>query len=107
MLLVTSNAQGELDPLEVGLHAYRTVGKAQGKAGKGLKQNAELIGKTKQCISQLVSAAEVAESIDLSSQLDKLLGKSQHLAAIDATDSRAGRYSLSTRSTNDGSGRGS
>ena len=61
MLLVTCNSQGELTPLEIGIHALGAVGKAKGGKGKkgGLKQYSELIGRTHQYLSQFVAAAEV------------------------------------------------
>jgi site-specific DNA-methyltransferase (adenine-specific) len=84
MALATSNNQGELAPLEIGLHALECVGRdekrGRGKKG-GLAEHAAKIGKSKQYLSQLVAAAEVAKA---SSQLDTLLDKSQHLYAIHA-----------------------
>ena len=82
MALATSNNQGELAPLEIGLHALECVGRddkrGRGKKG-GLAEHAAKIGKSKQYLSQLVAAAEVAK---VSSQLDTLLDKAQHLHAI-------------------------
>jgi len=81
MALATSNNQGELAPLEIGLHALDRVGKASAGRGKkgGLSDYARKIGKSQPYLSQLVSAAEVAKSI---SQLMDLLNKTQHLNAI-------------------------
>lgn len=81
MALATSNNQGELAPLEIGLHALERVGKATAGRGKkgGLSDYARKIGKSQQYLSQLVAAAEVAKS---TSQLVDLLAKTQHLAAI-------------------------
>lgn len=82
MALATSNNQGELSPLEIGLHALERVGKAKGHGrGQkgGLSDYARKTGKSKQYLSQLVAAAEVAKA---SSQLDALLNKTQHLYAI-------------------------
>jgi site-specific DNA-methyltransferase (adenine-specific) len=88
MALATSNNQGELAPLEIGLHALECVGRddkrGRGKKG-GLAEHAAKIGKSKQYLSQLVAAAEVAK---VSSQLDTLLDKAQHLHAIHAEDRR-------------------
>ena len=36
MALVTSNSQGELSPLEIGLHALHCAESAQGKKGGGI-----------------------------------------------------------------------
>lgn len=86
MALATSNNQGELAPLEIGLHALERVGKATAGRGKkgGLAEYARKIGKSQPYLSQLVAAAHVAKSI---SQLIDLLDKCQHLYAIHATDS--------------------
>ena len=85
MALATSNNQGELAPLEIGLHALECVGKAKAGRGKkgGLSEHARKIGKTHGYLSQLVSAAEVAKSV---SQLTDLIDKAQHLHAIHAAE---------------------
>lgn len=85
MALATSNNQGELAPLEIGLHALERVGKATAGRGKkgGLSDYARKLGKSSQYLTQLVAAAEVAKSV---SQLTDLLGKSQHLYAIHSAD---------------------
>src|SRR5262249_36018660 len=69
------------------IHALEVVGKdekrGRGKKG-GLSEYAEMLGKTKQYISQLVQPAEVAK---VSSQLDtlsQLSDKAQHLVAVHA-----------------------
>jgi DNA modification methylase/ParB-like chromosome segregation protein Spo0J len=87
MALATSNNQGELAPLEIGLHALECVGKAKAGRGKkgGLSEHARKIGKTHGYLSQLVSAAEVAKSV---SQLTDLIDKAQHLHAIHAEERR-------------------
>lgn len=83
MALATSNSQGELSPLEIGLHALHCVGLSEGGRGKrgGLQEYADLIGKSRPFVSQLVMAARVAKAV---SQLTGLDGKTQHLAAIHA-----------------------
>lgn len=85
MALATSNNQGELSPLEIGLHALERVGKATAGRGKkgGLAEYARKLGKGAPYLSQLVAAAAVAKSF---SQLNDLLGKAQHLYAIHAAD---------------------
>jgi len=85
MLLATDNNQGELSPLEIGIHALNYVGKASGGRGKtgGLSEYARAVGKTQQAVSLNKQAAEVAVKIP-TSQLVGLLGKAAHLAAIHA-----------------------
>lgn len=86
MELATSNNQGELAPLEIGIHALKAVPKAQGKKNAGLTAYADLVGKSKQTISELRQAAEVAVTcpVDRTSLLDR----AQHLAAIHSADRR-------------------
>lgn len=80
MSLVTSNSQGELDPLEIGIHAFEAVPKQQGKKGKGLQEYADKIGRKKQTISDLHLAGEVASTCtDIRTSF---LGKAYHLSAI-------------------------
>lgn len=62
MQLVLSNTQGELSPLEIGMHAL-TFESAQGKAGGGLQAYADRIGADRSRISQLRSAAKVVASL--------------------------------------------
>jgi N6-adenosine-specific RNA methylase IME4 len=85
MELVTSNAQGELSPLEIGLHCLRCETLAKGGRGKkgGLSEYAERIGKTGGYVTQIRQAAEVVEPIPFS-QLKGFLDKVQHLSAIHA-----------------------
>lgn len=82
MALATSNNQGELDPLEIGIHAFEAVPPAKGGRGKkgGLSEYAERIGKKQNTISEYQNAGEVASNISLERYL--FLGKAKHLAAI-------------------------
>lgn len=82
MVLATANAQGELSPLEIGMHALHYVGKSKGGRGQkgGLSEYAERIGQSKQRIAVCKDAAEVAEKLSI--QVDGLLDKANHLAAI-------------------------
>lgn len=82
MELVTSNNQGELDPLEIGIHAFEAVpeGKrGRGNKGGGLKDYAPLIGKSVGFVTDIRHAGEVAKKIQMS---ESFLGKAYHLAAI-------------------------
>lgn len=83
MELVTSNNQGELSPLEIGIHALKAVPKAEGGRGKkgGLSEYAEKVGRKHQYISQLRQAAEVVDGIP-ASQLAGFLDRAQHLCAL-------------------------
>lgn len=85
MLLATGNSQGELAPLEIGLHALKAVPRAQGRKGKGLSQYAELLGKTQPYVSQLRDAAEVAVALhNLSYEVGDYLNHAKHLYEIHA-----------------------
>jgi len=85
MALVTSNSQGELSPLEIGLHALNCVDKAQGKRGGGLTAYASATGKDESYIRQIRKAAEVFVASGVNSE--GLQTKTQHLAAIHALPS--------------------
>jgi site-specific DNA-methyltransferase (adenine-specific) len=75
MQLVLANAQGELDPLERGLHALTAERYADG----GLRAYAERIGAKRERISVLRSAARVAKECG---STHTFLGKSEHLYEI-------------------------
>jgi len=81
MVLATANAQGELSPLEIGMHALHYVAKAKGGRGQkgGLSEYAEKLGRDGGLLTHYRNAAEVAQTIDLS---QGLLDKAKHLAAI-------------------------
>lgn len=80
MVLATANAQGELSPLEIGMHALHYVEKGQGKKGAGLEGYAAMIGKKRPNIVLYRDAAQVASYIDIRGE--ELLSKANHLAAI-------------------------
>ena len=85
MELVLSNNQGELSPLEIGIHALTAVPKGKGGRGKkgGLSQYAEKVGKKQQDVSTYRKAGEVFASCEIpTDQSVGFLDKSQHLAAI-------------------------
>lgn len=81
MVLATANAQGELSPLEIGMHALHYVAKAKGGRGQkgGLSEYAEKLGRDGGLLTHYRNAAEVAQTIDSS---QGLLDKAKHLAAI-------------------------
>lgn len=86
MQLVLSNAQSELSPLEIGIHALEYVkpGKNQWTGG-GISEYARQIGKDESYIRQLRHAAEVLSSISKASELTpKLRDKAQHLFHVHA-----------------------
>lgn len=73
MLLVTSNAQGELSPLERGIHALNS--------GKGVREYATAVGLTPGAVTRQRQAAEVFSQLNGTSGLEK---KTEHLAEIHA-----------------------
>ena len=83
MQLVLANTQGELSPLEIGMHALKAVSPAERIAGKGLKEYATRLGVSGAYIGQLRSAAEVmtAAKLEFSSQIG-LSDKAKHLYEI-------------------------
>lgn len=87
MELATSNNQGELDPLEIGIHAFEAVqvGKrGRGNKGGGLQEYADRIGKKAPHITSYRQAGEVCKFLQQSNhlQVSKLLGKANHLSAV-------------------------
>lgn len=80
MELALGNVQGELTPLEIGVHALKIDGR-QGREG-GLAEYARQIGKTRQTISSNRMAAEVL--LDIKSQVDLTyyVNRAESLAAI-------------------------
>jgi site-specific DNA-methyltransferase (adenine-specific) len=84
MVLATANAQGELSPLEIGMHALHYVEKGTGGRGQrgGLSAYAEAVGKSRPRIMEYKDAAEVAEKVSDTGQVSDLLTKAAHLAAI-------------------------
>lgn len=91
MALVTSNAQGELSPLEIGLHALHCVALSKGGRGQtgGLSEYAAKVGRSAGFITQIVNAARVADALKPFSQLNGLESKTQHLSAIHALPQEA------------------
>lgn len=83
MQLVLANTQGELSPLEIGLHALKAVPPAERKAGQGFKAYAERIGVSGAYIGQLHAAAEVITAAKLEfSSAASLSDKAKHLYEI-------------------------
>ena len=82
MELVTSNNQGELDPLEIGIHAFEAVPVSKGGRGikGGISEYAAKIGKKHNTISEYKNAGEVVINLSVNRQV--FLGKAQHLAAL-------------------------
>ena len=88
MQLILGNVQGELRPIEIGIHALQAVELSEGgrSVTGGISEYARRVGKTKQYVSQLREAAEVLGVVKQSSQVDSFLDKAQHLAAIHKAD---------------------
>jgi len=84
MMLATCNAQGELSPLEIGLHALHCVELGAGGRGKkgGMRGYAERVGKDEKTIRRAKDGAEVALKCGHVSAF--LHDKTAHLAAIHA-----------------------
>jgi site-specific DNA-methyltransferase (adenine-specific) len=85
MVLATANAQGELSPLEIGMHALHYVEndkRGRGASGGGMRGYAEAVGKDPAHITRYRQAAEVAESINCNDAINAYLDKAAHLAAI-------------------------
>ena len=85
MALVTSNSQGELSPLEIGLHALHCVdlsGGGRGNKGGGLKEYAALVGRGASTISEYRQAATVYDLCKVFAQANTLSDKTKHLSAI-------------------------
>lgn len=86
MTLARSNMQGELSPLEIGMHAFKAVPPtASGRAGEGIGSYARSLGKTQPYLSQLWNAASVIDEVYKSANnvpLNSLVKKAQHLYEI-------------------------
>lgn len=80
MQLVLSNTQGELSPLEIGMHALRAVPLAQGKSGGGVSAYAKRAGYGDESVRQWRKAAEVWDS--LPKTFWEVQAKHQHLYEI-------------------------
>lgn len=90
MALATSNNQGEISPLEVGMHALHCaeLGKrGKGNKGGGLKEYAEKLGQDAGNITRYRQAAEVAEAAKDCIDTILLIPRALHLAAIHKADS--------------------
>lgn len=74
MALVTSNSQGELSPLERGIHFNR--------AGLGVREYARLTGRSAAGVTYESQAGRVFSQLNTNAEV--LLEKTQHLAAIHA-----------------------
>ncbi|MGH3493909.1 MAG: ParB N-terminal domain-containing protein, partial [Sciscionella sp.] len=84
MQLVLSNTQGELVPLEIGIHALHAVPRGRGGRGLtgGIAEYAERLGLTSQYIGQLRNAAEVLSQTRNSGFEFDWLDKAKHLYEI-------------------------
>jgi ParB-like chromosome segregation protein Spo0J len=77
MALALNNAQGELHPLERGLHVLPLVEK--GKHGKSAEAYAKLVNRSPQDVRREVAAAEVASKI---ANIGDLLPYTNHLSEL-------------------------
>ncbi len=90
--LVKANNQGELSPLEIGLHVLKYVEVSEGGRGKkgGLSEYARETGRSQGYISQVSSAAKVISQL-MGFEPILLLDKSQHLSHISKVPELKGR----------------
>lgn len=85
MALATSNNQGELAPLEIGLHALFSVAMQKGGSGKkgGVRAYARSIGKDAGNVSRYRDGAEVFVAVrNCCNDTTVVREKAQHLSAI-------------------------
>lgn len=88
MQLALGNAQGELSPLEIGIHALKAVepaGPGRGIEG-GIREYARRIGKAQPNVTSYRQAAQVLDSVKNDITLYHFLDKASHLAAIHDAD---------------------
>ncbi len=76
------NAQGELSPLERGLHALAATEK--GKHGRSVAAYAEEVGRPQPTVAKEVMAARFAQSYSTCNNLAELQPYARHLAEIHA-----------------------
>jgi site-specific DNA-methyltransferase (adenine-specific) len=90
MALATSNNQGELAALEIGLHALNAVPLEKGVKGGGLAAYAKKIGKQKQHVSTYRKGAEVYRHVATTCNNDVTgcRDKAHHLGCIADEDRR-------------------
>jgi len=87
MALVMDNNQGELKPLEIGLHVLGNVSKgAKGRGNNGgMREYGRLIGKSKSFVHKVRCAAEVFSEIENVHSGGHFLDLTNHLSEIHAT----------------------
>lgn len=87
MELGTNNSQGELSPLELGIHSLKVVTSDGGRGRKGgLSEYARRMGKTRQNINTYRDGAEVFLTAKGEHQCACFIDKAMHLAAIHKAD---------------------
>lgn len=81
--LVLANNQGELSPLEYGMHVLNYVEMCEGGRGKkgGLSEYARVVGKDRTLLSKYQNAAHVSTSIKVCN-VAQVLDKANHLNVI-------------------------
>ena len=84
MQLMLSNSQGELSPLEIGIHALEAVPKGKGGKGKvgGISEYARLVGQQQPQVSTYIKAAKVAVAVNPYINIWVLTNRALHLAQI-------------------------
>ena len=77
MLLLTSNAQGELSPLERGMHALGATQRVS--IHESVNAYAQAIGVPSRTVNYWVQAAEVYHKVRLQGQTLNLIERTKHL----------------------------
>jgi N6-adenosine-specific RNA methylase IME4 len=88
MQLVLANNQGELKPLEIGMHILKVVELGIGGMGKkgGLSAYAKQIGRSQNYLSELRQAAEVARACEPIGRPIGFLDRATHLSELHDAD---------------------
>ena len=81
MELATSNNQGELDAIEIGIHVYQAVPTNRGGIGGGLKAYSNVVGKAQQTVSEYRNAGAVVSQMNTLERIH-FIGKAKHLSHI-------------------------
>jgi hypothetical protein len=81
--LVKANSQGELSPLEIGIHALKYVELSEGGRGKkgGLREYARELGRSEGTLRPYKEAAKILDAVKCV-DIHALLDKANHLSHL-------------------------